>query len=173
MRCFSLIVIPHATDPVSHFQQAAVIPSKSSADVIDFLLRSWWPLLLLGAPRTIVADQGCEFISEEFQTFCSSHSVHHGSFGMPHLGRTERSGGTLLVAAAVANNVVIGKRDMSNAVSEACAAYNSDPNAAGTSPVQCMTGRRPASQGSVLNNFAGRLAEHGIIDSGPSLTELF
>ncbi|CAE7486457.1 K02A2.6, partial [Symbiodinium sp. CCMP2456] len=76
-----------------------------------------------------------------------------------------------LVAAVVADRVVIGERDMSHAVSEAVAAYNSDPTSEGVSPLQCVTGRQPAAQGSVLNNFAGRLAEHGLIDTDPNLNQ--
>ena len=67
-------VVAHATDAVSKYQLAARIPNKSSAAVIDFMMQYWWPIL--GAPRQIIADQGREFISAEFQTFCSAHSVH-------------------------------------------------------------------------------------------------
>ena len=58
---------------------------------------------------------------------------------------------------------------MADAVAEACAAYNGDPTSEGVSPLQCVTGRQPGTQGSVLVNFAGRLAEHGLIDSQPTL----
>ncbi|CAE7278587.1 unnamed protein product, partial [Symbiodinium necroappetens] len=167
-------VVAHATDAVSKFQQAAIIKDKSAASVIDFLMASWIPLL--GPPKQLIADQGREFIAEEFQEWCSSHSVllWHAAVQAPwQNGIAERSGGTLkvLVSAVVADKVVIGERDMSHALSEAVSAYNSDPTAEGVSPLQCVTGRQPASQGSVLSNFAGRLAEHGLIDSDPSLNQ--
>ncbi|OLQ04968.1 Uncharacterized protein K02A2.6 [Symbiodinium microadriaticum] len=167
-------VVAHATDAVSKFQQAAIIKDKSAASVIDFLMASWVPLL--GPPKQLIADQGREFIAEEFQEWCSSHSIllWHAAVQAPwQNGIAERSGGTLkaLVSAVVADKVVIGERDMSHAVSEAVSAYNSDPTAEGVSPLQCVTGRQPASQGSVLSNFAGRLAEHGLIDSDPSLNQ--
>ena len=156
------------------FQQAAVIKDKSSASVIDFIMSSWLPLL--GAPRQIIADQGREFVSEEFQEWCSSHSVllWHAAVQAPwQNGPAERSGGTLkaLLAAIVTDKVVIGDRDMNHAVYEAVAAYNADPTEDGVSPQQCVTGRQPSGQGSVLNNFAGRLAEHGVIDSDLALRE--
>ena len=159
---------------MSKFQQAAVIKDKSSASVIDFIMSSWLPLL--GAPRQIIADQGREFVSEEFQEWCSSHSVllWHAAVQAPwQNGPAERSGGTLkaLLAAIVTDKVVIGDRDMNHAVYEAVAAYNADPTEDGVSPQQCVTGRQPSGQGSVLNNFAGRLAEHGVIDSDPSLVQ--
>ncbi|CAE7503333.1 RE2, partial [Symbiodinium sp. CCMP2456] len=167
-------VVAHATDSVSKYQLAALIPDKSSAAVIDFLLRLWWPIL--GAPRQVVADQGREFVSEEFQNFCSAHSAHlwHCAVQAPWQNSpAERSGGVLktLVAALVSEHVTIGSRDMANVVAEACAAYNADINEEGVSPLQCVTGRQPTSQGAVLNNFAGRLAEHGLIDSEPSLQQ--
>ncbi|CAE7901543.1 unnamed protein product, partial [Symbiodinium necroappetens] len=167
-------VVAHATDSVSKYQLAALIPDKSSAAVIDFLLRLWWPIL--GAPRQVVADQGREFVSEEFQNFCSAHSTHlwHCAVQAPWQNSpAERSGGVLktLVAALVSEHVTIGNRDMANVVAEACAAYNADINEEGVSPLQCVTGRQPTSQGAVLNNFAGRLAEHGLIDSEPSLQQ--
>ena len=134
----------------------------------------WLPIL--GAPRTIVADQGREFISEEMQVWCSSHSVMlwHSAVQAPwQNGVAERSGGILksLIASCVVDQTVIGHAAMCLVVGEACSAYNSDLNSEGVSPLQAVTGRQPANQGSVLNNFAGRLAEHGLIDSEPNLTQ--
>ena len=51
------------TDAVSRFQLAAILADRSSASMVDFRLRMWWPLL--GPPRQIIADQGRGFISEE------------------------------------------------------------------------------------------------------------
>ena len=163
-----------AEDSLGKTQLAAILPDRSSASMVDFLLRMWWPLL--GPPRQIIADQGREFVSEEFQTFCSAHSVHlwHCAVQAPwQNGVAERSGGTLkaLIAALVAEHVVIGDRDMANVVGEACAAYNSDLNSEGVSPLQCVTGRQPTAHGAVLENFSGRLAEHGLIDEDPSLQQ--
>ena len=170
----NVYVVAHATDAVSRYQLAAVIPDRSSSSVIDFLSQMWLPLL--GAPRQVIADQGREFISEEFQTWCSSHSIilWHAAVQAPwQNGICERSGGILksIVAAIVADHAVLGERDMKNAVSEACAAYNADPNVEGMTPLQCVTGRQPSSQGSVLTQFAGRLAEHGLIDTDPGLMQ--
>ena len=167
-------VVAHATDAVSKYQLAARIPNKSSAAVIDFMMQYWWPIL--GAPRQIIADQGREFISAEFQTFCSAHSVHlwHCAVQAPWQNSpAERSGGILktLVAAIVTDNVVLGDREISNAIGEACSAYNADVNEEGVTPLQSVTGRQPSSQGSVLHNFSGRLAEHGLIDAEPSLQQ--
>ena len=66
-------VVVHVTDSVSRFQAASVIRDKSSLSVIRFLMTQWIPLM--GRPDTIVADQGREFISHEFEEWCSSHSI--------------------------------------------------------------------------------------------------
>ena len=76
-----------------------------------------------------------------------------------------------LLAAVVADKAVMGERDMSHALAEAVAAYSSDATADGVSPLQCVAGRQPSAQGSVLNGFAGHLAEHGLIDTEPSLMQ--
>ncbi|CAE7426409.1 unnamed protein product, partial [Symbiodinium sp. KB8] len=59
------LAMPATTDAVSKFQQASILPDKSAASVVDFMATTWLPLL--GAPRTIIADQGREFIAAEFQ----------------------------------------------------------------------------------------------------------
>ena len=131
-----------------------------------------------GAPRRVglLADQGREFVSQEFADWCASHSVllWHAAVQAPYQnGLAERSGGGILkalVSAVVKDKVVIGDSDMRNTVAEACGAYSQNPNVEGVSPLQCVTGRQPALHGSVLNNFHGCLAEHGIIDEGGSLT---
>ena len=168
-------VVAHATDAVSKYQLAEVIPDKSTASVVNFLLRLWWPIL--GAPQMIVADQGREFISEEFADFCALRSVvlWHTAVQAPYQnGVAERSGGILksIVASLVSDHAVSGREEMINTVAEACSAYNCDVNSEGTSPLQCVTGRQPAAEGSVLSHFGKRLAEHGLIDASPSAARL-
>ena len=167
-------VIAHATDAVSEFQQARVLKDKSAGAVVDFMAVAWLPLL--GPPKTLIADQGREFIATEFQDWCSSHSIllWHAAVQAPwQNGIAERSGGTLkaLLSAVVVDKAVLGERDTTHALGEAVSAYNSDPTADGVSPLQCVTGRQPSAQGSVLNNFAGHLAEHGLIDTDPNLMQ--
>ena len=66
-------VVVHVTDSVSRFQMASIIKDKSTSSVIQFLTTHWIPLI--GNPETIVADQGREFISSEFDEFCSARSI--------------------------------------------------------------------------------------------------
>jgi len=75
--------VAHATDNVSRFQAAQVLPNKSSAAVIAFLQQRWLPLL--GRPHTIVADQGKEFVSVEFSDWCDATSIYlfHIGVGAP------------------------------------------------------------------------------------------
>ena len=60
--------VAHITDSMSRFQVAAVLPDKSSGSVIRFIKTHWLPLL--GSPHVLVADQGKEFVSEEFGEWC-------------------------------------------------------------------------------------------------------
>ncbi|OLP79745.1 Copia protein [Symbiodinium microadriaticum] len=157
-------VVAHATDAVSKYQLAELLPDKTSESVIKFLTRLWWPIL--GAPRVIVADQGREFISQTFSDFCESRStlLWHCAVQAPWMnGTAERSGGILktLVTHMVAEKSITGAEEMAAVVAEA---------AEGVSPLQAVTGRQPAAEGSVLHNFHGRLSEHGLIDTSPTLT---
>ena len=61
--------------------------------------------------------------------------------------------------------------EMQEAVGEAVGAYNSDCNELGVSPLQLVTGRNTRPGVDVLNNFAGRLAEHSLIESNPSMAK--
>ena len=150
------------------------MPDKSLKEVCQFLSRMWFPLL--GPPRTIVSDQGREFVSEAFETFCSERSIllWHTPVQAPWVnGVAERSGGILktILGTLVAQRVVSGKDGMRDLVGFACAAYSEDVNAEGVSPLQCVTGRQPRLHGSVLSNFPERLAEHGLIDSEASASQ--
>ena len=128
----------------------------------------------MGPPRTLVADQGREFVSWEFEQFCNSRSIYlyHIGVGAPwQNGVAERSGGTLkaLVGAVMKAHTIAGRSELSLALGEAVASYNSDVNEEGVSPVQAVTGRQPVMQGDVLGGFASRLAEHSLIESKPTL----
>ena len=166
--------VAHCTDQVSRYQAAAVLSDKSTAAVIEFLQVHWFPLL--GRPATLVADQGREFVSAAFGDWCDSKSIYlyHIGVGAPwQNGVAERSGGTLkaLTGAICATHAVSNMAEMRQAVGEAVAAYNADPNESGVSPLQLVTGRNPQLSGDVLNNFSGRLAEHSLIEADPSLAK--
>ena len=162
----------HATDKVSRYQLAAIVPNKSTKAVTDFLTLHWLPLL--GTPQIIIADQGREFISHEFEEWCGSRNIflHHIAVQAPwQNGIAERSGATLkaIIGALVRVHSIGGSGDMALAVAEATAAYNSDVNEEGVSPVQAVTGRQTAAQGDVLAGVGNRLAEHSLIENKPSL----
>ena len=167
-------VVAHCTDNVSRFQAARVLADKSSAAVIQFLKVHWIPLL--GIPHTICADQGREFVSATFGEWCDSKSIylyHIGVVAPWQNGIAERSGGSLkaLTGAICQTHAVTNADEMQEAVGEAIAAYNSDINEAGVSPLQLVTGRIPRPGGDVLNNFAGRLAEHSLIESDTNMAK--
>ena len=165
-------VVCHITDSVTRYRMADILENKSTEAVVNFLQQRWLPVM--GPPRTIVADQGREFISWEFEEFCNSRSIHlfHIGVGAPwQNGIAERSGGTIqaILGAIVKSHAVSGLDGMRLALGEAVEAYNTDVNEEGVTPLQAVTGRQPPSHGDVLNNFAGRVAEHSLIQNKPSL----
>ena len=164
--------IVHVIDHCSRFQLAEVLPDKSSASVIKFMKKRWFPIF--GAPRVLVADQGREFVSWEFEQLCSENAIllWHCAVQAPwQNGLCERGGGIIkaLLHSIVKSQSVTGKEDMDLALQEAITAYNGDVNELGVSPAQAALGRQPRLQGDVLGDFGQRVAEHGLIDSRPSL----
>ena len=160
--------VAHATDYATRFQLAEIIPDKSTASVVKFLSNRW--VATFGPPRVMVVDQGREFISWEMEEYASSQSIllHHIAVQAPwQNGVAERSGGILktLLAAIVTSKTVIGKDDMELALSEAVSAYNGDINESGASPYQAAIGRQPR----MIGGIQTRLAEHGLLESKPSL----
>lgn len=65
--------VVHCIDHATRFQMAEVLPNKSSEAVINFLKTRWFPIF--GPPRVLVADQGREFISWNFEELCAQHST--------------------------------------------------------------------------------------------------
>ena len=162
----------HIIDYATRFQMAELLPRKTAANVISFLKKRWLPVF--GCPRTLVADQGREFISHELAEFCAGHSIllWHCGVGAPwQNGICERAGGTLrvILAALVNAHQVQGFSELEEALGEALGAYNSDVNELGVSPSQAALGRQPRMTGDVLGSFSQHLAEHGLIDSNPSM----
>ena len=162
----------HVIDFATRFQMAELLPVKSTAQVLAFLRKRWLPVF--GAPRVLVADQGREFVSWEFEEFCSAHSIllWHCGVGAPwQNGICERAGGSLkvILAAIVASHQIIGPEQLEEALGEAVSAYNSDINEAGVSPAQAAIGRQPKMLGDVLGGgFVERLAEHSLVNGKPS-----
>ena len=160
----------HVTDSVSRFQSAALVKDKSSRSVIQFLMTLWIPLM--GRPETLVADQGREFISREFEEWCSSQTIflYHIGVQCPwQNGIAERSGATLkaITGAIVRAQSIAGFDELSMALGEATAAYNADINEEGVSPIQAVTGRQLPPGGDVLSGVQQRLPEHQMIEDEP------
>lgn len=165
--------IAHATDYATRFQAAEVLSDKSTRFVIKFINNKW--LATFGPPRVLVCDQGREFTSWEMEEWASAHSVllHHVAVQAPwQNGVAERSGGILktLLSTVIASQGVCGEEDMQMALSESVAAYNGDINELGASPFQAAIGKQPRLVGDALGGIHSRLAEHGLLESKPSMT---
>ena len=65
--------ILHAVDGATKFQMAVLVVNKSSAEVVKFLRERWAPVFSM--PRTIVCDQGQEFIGIELEDFASQNNI--------------------------------------------------------------------------------------------------
>lgn len=164
-------IVAHVTDHATRFQMADIIPSKSSSHVVRFFKTKWLPMF--GPPRVIVADQGREFISWEFEECCSEMGtlLWHCPVQAPWMnGVAERSGGILktLIRSIVMTHSVLGADEMELAVAEAVSAYNSDIGEAGVSPIQATIGRQPRQFADSLTSH-GQLAELGLAEDKPSL----
>ena len=127
----------------------------------------------MGLPRVMIADQGREFVSAEFAEFFEVRSVFlfHTAVQAPFQnGICERAGGVLkaLVGSIVVQHAILNRDEMADAVAEAVAAYNSDINEFGTSPLQAVTGRQALPLGDALADF---MAEHSLIAEKPSLAK--
>ena len=159
--------IIHAIDFCTRFQMSQVLERKSAEDVIAFVKTRWTPIF--GPMRVLVCDQGREFISHQFQDYCSQNSVllWHIGVGAPwQNGIAERSGGTLkaILSSIVAANSVQGRQEMELALGEATSAYNNDINDSGCSPPQAALGKQPRTPGDVLTDIQSRLAEHDLVN---------
>ena len=164
--------VVHMIDFCTRFQLAEVLRGKTAADVLSFIRKRWLPIF--GAPRVLVADQGREFISWDFEEFCSAHSIllWHCGVGAPwQNGICERAGGTLkvLLASIVIAHQIQGHDELEGALGEALSAYNQDINELGVSPAQAAVGRQPKVNGDVLNGV-GNLAERSLIEDKPDMS---
>ncbi|CAE6915744.1 RE2 [Symbiodinium sp. CCMP2592] len=152
--------ILHAVDGATKFQMAVLVENKSSAEVIKFLRERWAPIF--GMPKTLVCDQGREFISIELEDFASQNNVfvYHIAVQAPwQNGLCERVGGLLkaLLGACAAAQSLMGFEEMSLGLGEAVQAYNMDVGDSGFSPMQAAVGRQPLPPGDALAE--GRLGE--------------
>ncbi|CAE7718191.1 pgsA [Symbiodinium sp. CCMP2592] len=145
----------HAVDGVTKFQMSMLVENKSSAEVIRFLRERWAPVF--GMPRTLVCDQGREFISHELESFAAECNMflYHIAVQAPwQNGLCERVGGILktLLAACTASQSLMGRDEMSLGLGEATTAYNMDVGDSGFSPMQAAVGRQPLLPGDALRN---------------------
>jgi transposase InsO family protein len=162
----------HATDWVTRFQMAKLLKHKSSDEIIMFLREQWLPIL--GPPRVLVADQGREFISSAFESFCSEHAilVWHSAVQAPwQNGVCERGGGVLkvIMTTLVQKHSVVKFEEMEATWPKQSPLTTTTSMNLGVSPAQAALGKQPRMLGDVLGGFHQRLAEHGLADQVPHL----
>jgi len=151
---------------------AKLLKHKSSDEIIMFLREQWLPIL--GPPRVLVADQGREFISSAFESFCSEHAilVWHSAVQAPwQNGVCERGGGVLkvIMTTLVQKHSVVNFEEMEATWPKQSPLTTTTSMNLGVSPAQAALGKQPRMLGDVLGGFHQRLAEHGLADQVPHL----
>ena len=88
---------------------AVIVDKKSTQEVVRFLRECWAPVF--GMPRTLVCDEGREFVSRALEEFASESSVHLYHIGVQapwQHGRIFKS----LLAACTAAQPLMGYDEM-------------------------------------------------------------
>ena len=165
----------HAVDGVTKFQMATLVEHKSSAEVIRFLRERWAPVF--GMPRTLVCDQGREFISHELEGFaaeCNMFLCHIAVQALRQNGLCERVGGILktMLAACTASQSLMGRDEMSLGLGEATTACNMAVGDSGFSPMQAAVGRQPLLPGDALRGQSCGRRKQGKSPRSPDLWRL-
>ena len=162
----------HAVDAATKFQMAVLLERTSSAEVIRFLRERWAPVF--GMPRTLVCDQGREYISIELEEFASQNNMqlYRVAVQAPwQNGLCEKVGGLLkaILAACTSAQSLMGFEEMNLGLGEAVQSYNMDVGDTGFSPMQAATGRQPLLPGDAL-----ALGQLGVLDAmkDPSFARL-
>ena len=155
-------------DAASSFQALVVLERKTCKEVVVQFENAWvnWA----GAPVTIVADMGPEFVGEEFVKWAEFHGsrLYHTPVEAPwQNGAAERAGQTakIVIAKIVKEHGLIGPEFLKMAVSAATAGLNDDVGESGFSPAQWVLGRAPRRFPSVLGPGGAKRAAHSAADT--------
>ena len=121
-------------DAAPKLQLVALLQDKTPGAVIEALEDRWLPWA--GPPTNLVADQGREFVAQEFNTFCEAHgiAVRFCAVEPPwQNGIAERAGGAfkLVLQKVVTDHDCLGVADMRMATAMTCWAVNSRINETG------------------------------------------
>ncbi|XP_055522565.1 uncharacterized protein K02A2.6-like [Wyeomyia smithii] len=154
---FNFLVI---VDPYSKWPEVHVTKSTTKKATLKLLNHSF---ATFGVPETIVSDNGTQFTSQEFQTFCSSQGIRHIRIAPYHPqsnGLAERFVDTLKRSL---RKIRSGGKGLEEALNTFLQVYRSTPtdDLGNKSPAEIMLGRpvrtissllKPCDSGILLRN---------------------
>ncbi|XP_055913593.1 uncharacterized protein K02A2.6-like [Eupeodes corollae] len=128
-------------DAFSKFPFVVKMSTTTSSATISILKGIF---ALEGLPDTIVSDNGRQFVSHEFEQFCSSNGIQHltsAPFHPASNGEAERFVRTFKTSL---KKIMEGGEDLNNALLHHLSTFRSTPNpVTGKSPAEILHGRQP------------------------------
>ena len=156
----------HIVDFGTSYQTAFCVPSPSSEQIIDGLVRSW--LSWAGAPGELLLDSATEFCSEQFLTLLQSASIRCTPVApRAHWqnGKSERHGQVLehMLKKYDLEHEIRSLQEMNQALWFTCQAKNALGIRRGFSPEMLVLGKQTRLPGSILSDET--VAAHGLAES--------
>jgi len=131
-------------DLLSRYARAVPLKDKSAISITQATRKKVFDDDLLGAPETIVSDNGLEFTNHTFRKLLSSHGTDHRTttpYNPKGNGATERLNRTLL---SLLRGATHEHMDWADALPHVLDVYNNSPHAGtGLAPFEALTGRPP------------------------------
>ena len=149
-------VLLNMLDWGTDLQIVVEVEDKRAQTVCTAFMAQW--VAHYGPPSLVIADQGKEFVSEEFGGRLGEHgiSVHYTDVRSPwQNARTERAGGSFKTRLeTIIHETTATEEEFPLVLAETCAAHNRYYNRAGYSPYQRTFGVNPRLPASLLSDDA-------------------
>ena len=149
-------VLLNMLDWGTDLQIVVEVEDKRAQTVCTAFMVQW--VAHYGPPSLVIADQGKEFVSEEFGGRLGEHgiSVHYTDVRSPwQNARTERAGGSFKTRLeTIIHETTATEEEFLLVLAETCAAHNRYYNRAGYSPYQRTFGVNPRLPASLLSDDA-------------------
>ena len=132
----------HIIDHFTRFSASCVIHSKQKEVIVQKIFQIW--IVTFGHPQSFLVDNGGEFATDEFITFCENLNIYIKTTAAESPwsnGLVERHNAVL--GLTVEKTVVDSKCNLDTSVAWAVSAKNSLRNVNGFSPNQLVFGRNP------------------------------
>lgn len=124
------------TDAYSKWPEVYIMSSTDSFSTIDKLRDCF---ARFGLPNTIISDNGPQFVSEEFQTFCKNNGIIHLTSTPYHPSTNGAAENSVKSIKSALNKMLSGKEKSQNIttlISKYLFSYRNTPH--------CVTGQTPS-----------------------------